>query len=151
MPPADTDFTPAETRALLRRAADLAADYLERVESLPVLPSVAPGDLLARLPATAPEDPEPIDDILADVETLIEPGLTHWNHPGFLAYFASPAPAPGILGEMLAAALNVNAMLWRTSPPRPSWRSAPSTGCGSSSGSPRASGAPSTTPPRSPP
>lgn len=116
MPPDLGELPPDEVRALLRRAADMAADYLERVETYPVLPPAAPGDLAARLPAAAPEEPDPIDDILSDVQTLVEPNLTHWNHPGFLAYFAITGSAPGIAGETLAAAFNVNAMLWKSSP-----------------------------------
>lgn len=116
MPPPPGELPPDEVRALLRRAAEMAADYLERVESYPVLPPVAPGEIAARLSAAAPEEAEPVERILADVESLIEPGLTHWNHPGFLAYFAITGSAPGIAGETLAAAFNVNAMLWRSSP-----------------------------------
>jgi len=75
-----------------------------------------PGELRAALPASAPRGGEPLSAILADVERLIVPGLTHWNHPGFFAYFANTASAPGILGELLTAAFNVNGMLWKSSP-----------------------------------
>jgi aromatic-L-amino-acid/L-tryptophan decarboxylase len=92
------------------------AAYLERPENFDVLPTVRPGELAAALPARAPEDPEPFDRILEDYDRLITPATTHWNHPGFFAYFAITASGPGILGEALAAALNVNAMLWRTGP-----------------------------------
>ena len=68
------------------------------------------------LPADAPEQPEPFDAVFADFERVLVPALTHWNHPGFMAYFASSASPPGVLGEMLAAALNQQAMLWKTSP-----------------------------------
>ena len=67
-------------------------------------------------PATPPESPEPLEAILADYRRLVEPNVTHWQHPGFLAYFATTASGPGILGEMLTAAIGQNAMLWRTSP-----------------------------------
>jgi aromatic-L-amino-acid decarboxylase len=100
----------------MHRAADLAADYLERVESYPVLPPVAPGEVAAALPAAPPAHPEPLDVVLDDYRRLIEPAVTHWNHPGFLAYFAITGSGPGIVGETLAAALNVNAMLWKTAP-----------------------------------
>lgn len=76
----------------------------------------APGDIVRALPATAPEDPESFGAILSDIERVIVPGLTHWNHPGFFAYFAITGSAPGILGELLTAAFNQQAMLWRTSP-----------------------------------
>jgi aromatic-L-amino-acid decarboxylase len=115
----DTDsgeLAPDEVRRALRRAADLAADYLEKVERYPVLPPVAPGEVAAALPEEAPEEGEPMDRILDDYLRLIEPATTHWNHPGFLAYFAITGSAPGIAAETLTAALNVNAMLWRTGP-----------------------------------
>jgi aromatic-L-amino-acid decarboxylase len=96
--------------------ADWIAEYLSGSEKYPVLPRVQPGDIRASLPAAAPESGEPFEAIFADFERLIVPGLTHWNHPGFFAYFAITASAPGILGEFLSAALNQQAMLWRTSP-----------------------------------
>jgi aromatic-L-amino-acid/L-tryptophan decarboxylase len=110
------DLPPDLFRAAMHRAADLVADYLEGVGDRPVLPPVAPGEVAAALPAAPPQDPEPIERALDDYRALIEPNVTHWNHPGFLAYFAITGSGPGIVGETLAAALNVNAMLWRTSP-----------------------------------
>ncbi|MEA2621886.1 MAG: aromatic-L-amino-acid/L-tryptophan decarboxylase [Chloroflexota bacterium] len=105
---------------LFREAAhavvELMAGYLARVEGYPVLPQVTPGQLQEALAAPPPETPEPIGRILADYRTLVEPNVTHWQHPGFMAYFPSTASAPGILGEMLMATLVGNAMLWRTSP-----------------------------------
>jgi aromatic-L-amino-acid/L-tryptophan decarboxylase len=98
------------------RAIDRLVSYLDEIERRPVLPPVSPGALRAALPATAPEEPEPIGRAIDDVFETIVPGLTHWNHPGFFAYFASSASAPGILGELLAAAFNSNAMIWRTGP-----------------------------------
>jgi aromatic-L-amino-acid decarboxylase len=95
---------------------DWIADYLTGSERYPVLPRVAPGDLRRALPASAPEEGEPFDRIMADFERLVVPALTHWNHPGFFAYFAITGSAPGVLAELLAAALNQQAMLWRTSP-----------------------------------
>jgi aromatic-L-amino-acid/L-tryptophan decarboxylase len=95
---------------------DWIAEYLEHAERFPVLSRVKPGDITAALPASAPEDGEPFEAIMADFERVLVPGLTHWNHPGFLAYFASTGSAPGVLAEFLSAALNQQAMLWRTSP-----------------------------------
>ena len=91
----------------MHRAADLMADYLEHVHEYTVLPKIAPGDVRCRLPGTPPQDPEPLDRILDDYRRLIEPNTTHWNHPGFMAYFAVTGSGPGIIGESLAAALNV--------------------------------------------
>ncbi len=110
------DLPAAEFRAAMHRTADLIADYLEGVEKFPVLPKQKPGDLLRALPKSPPPDPESMDRILEDYQRLIVPGVTHWNHPGFLAYFSISGSGPGIIGEALAAALNVNAMLWRTGP-----------------------------------
>ncbi len=110
------DWPDDELRAALHRAADLAADYLTGMERFPVLPRVEPGAVRAALPASPPEAAEPLATILADYQGLIEPNLTHWNHPGFLAYIAISGSAAGVVGETLAAALNVNAMLWRTAP-----------------------------------
>jgi aromatic-L-amino-acid decarboxylase len=97
-------------------ALEWAAAYLDRVESLPVLAQVAPGQIRAALPATAPEDPEPFSEVLRDLETVLLPGVTHWQHPRYFAYFATSASAPGILAELLAATLNSVAILWRTAP-----------------------------------
>ena len=90
--------------------------YLDNPEQYPVLSQVRPGEIRASLDAAPPEQPEPIDAIIRDFETKIVPGITHWNHPGFFGYFATSSSVPGILGEMLTAALDVKAMLWRTSP-----------------------------------
>jgi aromatic-L-amino-acid decarboxylase len=98
------------------KVADLAADYLERLESYDVLPKIAPGEITSRLAAAPPASAEPMDAILADYRTLIEPNITHWQHPMFMAYFPSVASEPAILGEWLAAALNSNVMLWRNAP-----------------------------------
>jgi aromatic-L-amino-acid decarboxylase len=110
------DMDPAAFRAAAHRVVDLMADYLAGVERYAVFPPIVPGSVAARLPASAPEEPESLDAILADYLALIEPNATHWQHPGFFAYFASTASGPGILGEMLIAALAQNPMLWRTSP-----------------------------------
>ncbi len=105
-----------EFREAAHRVADRVADYLEHVESYPVLPTVAPGEVRAALPVEPPATAEPLERILADYARLIEPNITHWQHPGFLAYFPSVASGPGILGEWLAAGLNSNVMLWRNAP-----------------------------------
>jgi aromatic-L-amino-acid decarboxylase len=90
--------------------------YLKDGREYPVLSRSKPGDLVRALPDCAPEGPEPFEEIFADFERLIVPGITHWNHPRFFAYFAISSTAAGVAGEALAAALDVNAMLWRTSP-----------------------------------
>ncbi len=95
---------------------DWVAAYLAHPEACPVLSRSRPGEIKAQLPDAPPAGPESMDDILADFENIIMPGITHWNHPGFFAYFGITGSAPGILGELLTAALDVNAMLWRTSP-----------------------------------
>jgi aromatic-L-amino-acid/L-tryptophan decarboxylase len=95
---------------------DWIAEYLAGSERYPVLPRVAPGDVRSALPAAAPEQGEPYEEIFRDFERVLLPALTHWNHPGFFAYFASTGSAPAVLAEFLAAALNQQAMLWRTSP-----------------------------------
>jgi aromatic-L-amino-acid decarboxylase len=95
---------------------DWIADYFEHPDKYPVLSQVEPGAITAALPATAPEEGEPFDAIMRDFEQVIVPGLTHWNHPSFFAYFAITASPPGVLAEFLSAALNQQAMLWRTSP-----------------------------------
>jgi aromatic-L-amino-acid decarboxylase len=100
----------------LARASDFVAGYLETVGERPVVPPVAPGDVRAALPEEAPEHGEPFADVLHDVEELIAPALTQWNHPRFFAYFANTGSEPGILAELLTAAFNVNAMAWATSP-----------------------------------
>ena len=98
------------------RVVDWIASYLENPERYPVLSRVKPGDVRNALPAAAPEEGEAFAAILHDFEKIIVPGITHWNHPGFFAYFAITGSAPGVLGEFLSAALNAQGMLWRTSP-----------------------------------
>jgi len=105
-----------DLRRQAHRLSDWIADYLENPERFPVLARVQPGDIRRALPADAPEHGEDFDRIFADFERVILPGVTHWNHPGFFAYFAISSSAPGVLAEFLSAALNQQAMLWRTSP-----------------------------------
>ncbi len=95
---------------------DWIAAYLDDPTRYPVLSQVRPGDTIAALPTSAPAQSEEMTDILADFERVIMPGITHWNNPSFFAYFAISASIPGILGELLAAALDTNAMLWKSSP-----------------------------------
>ena len=97
-------------------AVDWAADYLERVGDLPVLAQVRPGDIRARLPQSPPEQGEPFSAVLRDLDEILMPGITHWQHPRFFAYFAASAAEPGILAELLAATLNSVGFLWRTAP-----------------------------------
>jgi aromatic-L-amino-acid decarboxylase len=97
-------------------AVDWAADYLDRIDGLPVLAQVAPGELSARLPAAPPEEGEPFANVLRDLDELIVPALTNWQHPRFFAYFAVTASEPGILAELLCAAMNQVALTWRASP-----------------------------------
>src|ERR1700742_3206010 len=106
----------ADLRTDGRAALDWAADYLERVGDLPVLAQVAPGDIRSRLPMEAPDDPEPFSAVLRDLDEVLLPGITHWQHPRFFAYFATSAAEPGILAELLAATLNSVGFLWRTAP-----------------------------------
>lgn len=98
------------------RVAEWIADYRERLPELPVLAQTEPGATAARIPESPPERPETLEAILGDLDEVIVPGLTHWNHPGFFGYFSSSSADPGVLAEFVAAALNVNAMLWRTGP-----------------------------------
>ena len=110
------DMDPERFRAAAHVVVDRIADYLANVESYPVLPPIEPGTIGPRLPAHAPEVPAPMSAILADIDALVFPNATHWQHPGFFAYFATSASGPGMLGEFLTAALGQNPMLWRTSP-----------------------------------
>jgi aromatic-L-amino-acid decarboxylase len=109
-------MSPEEFRVKGHEVVDWIADYLAEPEKWPVLPDVRPGDIAAALPESPPQSGESMDSILADFRNIIVPGTTHWNHPDFLAYFANTGTAEGVIGEALAAALNVNAMLWKTGP-----------------------------------
>ena len=95
---------------------DWIADYLKDIERYPPLSQVNPGDILKRIPTSPPQKGEEIENVLKDVDKLLMDGITHWNHPGFMAYFNSTSSGPGILAEFLTAALGVNGMLWKTSP-----------------------------------
>ena len=110
------DMPDAEFRAAGEAVLEWVAEYLDEPERFPVLAQVKPGDLKRSLPEKAPEEGDSMEEILQDFSRLIVPGITHWNHPAFHAYFSITGSAPGILGEMLTASLNVNAMVWRSSP-----------------------------------
>ena len=97
-------------------AVDWVAAYLERVRDLPVLSQVEPGEIRAALPASPPDQPEPFSAVLADLDGVLMPGLTHWQSPRFFAYFATTGSEPGVLAELLTAGLNQVGILWRTSP-----------------------------------
>jgi len=109
-------MSPEEFRQAAHEHADWIAHYFENVRDYPVLPAVQPGDLSAQLPAAAPEQGEPIEKIFADFQSTIVPALTLWNHPNFHAWFSNSSTPPSVLAEFLTAALNVNAMLWKSSP-----------------------------------
>jgi aromatic-L-amino-acid decarboxylase len=110
------DMDPEAFRAAAHRVVDRIADYLADIEAWPVLPPIEPGSIAPAFPSAAPDQPEPLDTILEDVDRLVVSNATHWQHPGFFAYFATSASGPGMLGEFLTAALGQNPMLWRTSP-----------------------------------
>ena len=109
-------MTPEEFRAYGREVVDWLADYYERLESFPVLAQVSPGEIRGALPAHPPEHGEGFDAVLADLDSVIMPGITHWQHPSFFAYFPANASGPAILGDLLASGLGVQGMLWATSP-----------------------------------
>jgi aromatic-L-amino-acid decarboxylase len=110
------DTPPEIFRKQLHQLADWIADFRENISNLRVAPNDKPGAIRAALPAHPPEQGEAFEEILADIDRLIVPGMVHWSHPMFLGYFGWTQTAPGILGEMATAPLNVNAMTWRTSP-----------------------------------
>jgi aromatic-L-amino-acid decarboxylase len=124
---AGSEHTPLETdrelteevlsfRAGAAATSEWIASFLERLPELPVLAQVEPGEVRSQLPVAPPEAGEPFSAVLEDLERILLPGLTQWNHPRFFAYFPTTTSEPGILAEMLIASLNVNAMLWRSSP-----------------------------------
>jgi len=105
-----------EFRRFGHELIDWIADYFDHIDDLPVLAAIEPGDLKAQLPPAPPLHGEPMEQIVSDLDRLIVPALTHWSHPSFFAYFATSTSGPGILGELLTAAFDNKAMLWRTSP-----------------------------------
>ena len=109
-------MTPEEFRRYGHAVVDWIADYQSRIESLPVLSQVKPGQIRASLPAEPPAKGEEFEAVLKDVDRLILPGVTHWQSPNFFAYFPCNASGPGILGDLLSSGLGVQGMLWSTSP-----------------------------------
>lgn len=106
----------SDFRRAAHQSVDWAADYLDHVRELPVVPDRRPGDLVDALPKTAPDQGESFHDILRDFDKIVVPAVTHWNHPRFMAYFACSGSSPAIVAEMLAATLNTNGLHWKTSP-----------------------------------
>ena len=107
---------PAELRTVGAQVLEWVAAYLAAVEELPVQSTVAPGWVRAQLPAHPPEEPEPWDAIIADLDRIVVPGLTHWQSPSFFGYFPANASGPSVLGDLVASGLGVQGMLWATSP-----------------------------------
>lgn len=114
--PAPRHMTADEFREYGRAVVDWLADYWDRVESLPVLAQVKPGQVREQLPARAPEHGEDFYAVLEDMDTIVVPGLTHWQHPSFFAYYPSNTSGPAVLAELLTAGLNVQGMMWQTGP-----------------------------------
>ncbi|HKO15191.1 MAG TPA: pyridoxal-dependent decarboxylase [Gemmatimonadaceae bacterium] len=110
------DLPTSELRVHGQAALDWIAGYLDHPERYPVLSPAVPGEIRELLPASPPPGGESLGAILHDFERIVVPGITHWNHPAFFGYFATSSSVPGIIGELLAAALDAKAMLWRTSP-----------------------------------
>ncbi len=110
------DVSPEIFREELHRLADWIADYRENLETVRVAPNAKPGAIQAALPAEPPEQAESLEKIFSDIDRVIVPGMVNWGHPMFLGYFGWTTTAPGILGEIISAPLNVNAMTWRTCP-----------------------------------
>jgi aromatic-L-amino-acid/L-tryptophan decarboxylase len=110
------DTPPEEFRKQLHELADWIADFRQNLGSLRVAPNDKPGAVLAALPADPPEESESFEKILRDIDRVVVPGMVHWSHPMFLGYFGWTTTAPAILGEIITAPLNVNAMTWRTCP-----------------------------------
>ena len=111
-----SDMPLEEFRKNGHQLVDWIADYLNDIEKYQPLSQVNPGDILKRIPQSPPQKGEDIENVLNDVDKILMDGITHWNHPGFMAYFNSTSSGPGILAEFLTAALGVNGMLWKTSP-----------------------------------
>jgi aromatic-L-amino-acid decarboxylase len=110
------DVPPEEMRAALHRIVDWVAGYRDTIEDRPIAPDVRPGEIASRCASDVPEQPVALDTIIGDLDTVVMPGIVHWGHPAFLGYFGSTSNGPALLGEIAAAALNVSAMTWRTSP-----------------------------------
>jgi aromatic-L-amino-acid/L-tryptophan decarboxylase len=110
------DIPPALLRRSLHEAADWVADYRQTIEQRRIVPDVKPGEIASALPAAVPESPVAMTTIMRELDALVMPGIVHWGHPAFLGYFGSTSNGPAVIGELIAAALNVSAMTWQTSP-----------------------------------
>ncbi|UCE07327.1 MAG: amino acid decarboxylase [bacterium] len=110
------DLSPQIFKKYAAEVVNWIAEYLENMDQYPVLAQTKPGEIKSQLPKSPPQKPESYDQILSDFDQIIIPGITHWNHPRFFAYFSITGSYPGIIGELLSSTLNVNAMLWKTSP-----------------------------------
>src|SRR6188474_313458 len=110
------DKNTSEFRAAAHQAVDWIADYFENIDSFPVLSRVQPGDIEKQFADAASESGKSYDALFAEFREKILPGITHWNHPAFFAYFSITGSQAGVLAELLTAAINANGMLWKTSP-----------------------------------
>ncbi len=109
-------MTPDEFRTYGHELIDLIADYREQIEDRPVMSQVSPGDVKAKLPTAAPQQPEPFEDIIADVDGLIVPGLTHWQHPSFFGYFPANSSLSSVLGDLVSTGLGSLGLSWQSAP-----------------------------------
>ena len=107
---------PDEFRRHAHQLVDWMADYFAAAGNLPITPDVKPGDISRKLPSAAPEKGEPFERLFADFQSVIMPGMTLWNHPGWFAYFPGNTSPPSVLAEMLTATLSAQCMSWATSP-----------------------------------
>lgn len=110
------DLSREEFKEYGHKLINWIAEYFNDIEKYPVLPSVSPGEIKDKLPDSPPFKSESMNAIMSDVDKIIMPGMTHWNHPGFMAYFNSTSTGPAIFGELLSAAFNINGMLWQSCP-----------------------------------
>lgn len=109
-------MTPDELRRWGHEVVDWVADYWEGIEQHRVVPDVAPGDVRSRLPADPPRQPEPFESVLADLDRIVVPATTHWQHPGFHAFFPANTSGPALLGDIVSSGLGTQGMLWQTGP-----------------------------------
>lgn len=110
------DMPPDEFRQYGHQLIDWIADFFDQIDQHPVLPDIKPGDIVQKLPKDFPRSPESMASILGDIDKIVMPGMTHWNHPDFFAYFSSSGSGPGVLGELLGSAFNINGMVWQSCP-----------------------------------